>query len=892
MKRLVANRYVHPVLAIAVAGLSGAGCGGSSGNGTGPMPEAGMVRLLNASPLASGLDVYIHGEAQPILSNVAYGTTSAQAMVPAGMVQLDLRVAGAPAAAAPSLVSDAVAVTSSGAITVVAAGLLGSTQPGNAFRVTSVDDAFAPAASGKARIRVVNAMYALDTVDVAVASGGSATQIAALARFTVSEPAGIEVGSGIDLALGVTTSDATHGRIASFAVPGTALTAGANVYVVIAGLSSFAPRNPHGMVALVSPPAGSDTVVVKPDPVVYLLAASPDAGSIDGVLAGNRLFAGLAFGKVGSSAVPATTSGHMLDIHAAGADAVMASLSTGALDAGQQYLAVLTGVVNPASAGDALALRVFRDDMNDSNDTGRLRIVNASVGAGMVDAGRYAVNGPLVWQDMPDFDALPSGAASPAAGTPVAPGTIPTPTVLGARPSATPDQALHFDTLPGLNANDRFFAVLAGAWLPSGAQAGPQYIIVKTAAVNPWTTSLLPALPDALAVTPGEVTVTLGGKQQFQARTVFGNGISQDVTASATWTANDASIAGVSTAQRGEVSALALGDATITAELAGATGAATLHVTPQQILAVSSVQPTDATTGVGLDAHVTVGFSLPVDPATLVTQVAAGACTGTLQLSTDGFASCVGFASATPQLDASGTLATAAPSVQLAGQTTFRIRVTAGVASLSGVALGADVAQGTGFRTTCAGKLVISELNGGGGITGGVFSNDFVELHNSGNWPIDLSSYVLQFAAVAGGSIWTAAPLPAMTLEPGHYFLIAGASGGVMLTDLPAADFTPDPEMPLNGNNGKLVLTRSATPLTVGCPVLPDANVVDIVGYGTGSCFETMAVPRLTNPTAALRNGDGCTDTDSNSADFAVVTLTATTPPRNTQSTPKLCACN
>jgi hypothetical protein len=184
---------------------------------------------------------------------------------------------------------------------------------------------------------------------------------------------------------------------------------------------------------------------------------------------------------------------------------------------------------------------------------------------------------------------------------------------------------------------------------------------------------------------------------------------------------------------------------------------------------------------------------------------------------------------------------------------------------------------------------VISQLSGGGGITGGVFSNDFVELHNSGNWPIDLSSYVLQFAAVPAGAIWTAAPLPAMTLPPGGYFLIAGASGGSTLTDLPPADFTPDPEMPLNGNNGKLVLTRSATPLAVGCPALTDT--VDVVGYGTGSCFEAMAVPRLTNATSALRNDSGCADTDNNGADFSVVTLTATTPPRNGMSPPHVCAC-
>ncbi len=52
----------------------------------------------------------------------------------------------------------------------------------------------------------------------------------------------------------------------------------------------------------------------------------------------------------------------------------------------------------------------------------------------------------------------------------------------------------------------------------------------------------------------------------------------------------------------------------------------------------------------------------------------------------------------------------------------------------------------------------------------------------------------------------------------------------------------------------------------------------DFVGYGTAGDFETAAAPGLTNTTADLRAAAGATDTDNNSADFAV----GTPDPRNT----------
>jgi hypothetical protein len=925
MKRMVMNRWLRPVLAlVAAAAVSGAGCGGSGSElppdaGTPDMPDGGMpdagtpdtpgmapmgsVRFLNASPLAGSLDVYLHGQTSPVMSGVPYGRASDPVALPVGSIQLDVRQAGAPATAAPLFVSDPIAIIEHGSITAIGAGLP-ATDPLNpppatsAFRITSVDDVFAAAAPGKVRVRVFDAMYSLAAVAVDLGDDAS-FELASLGRFTVSDAAGLDVAAGSDLAVGIVNTDAAHTRVGSFVVPAAALTSGASLYLVVAGLSTFPPRDPRGATIIVtSPPGGGAARAVRPNPVIYWLAASPDAAGIDGYLGSSKAFGNLAFGKLGSSVVPATAAGYTLDIRTAGADpasAPLASLSTGALVAGQQYLAVVTGLVTPASTTDALALRVYRDDTLDSNDFGRMRIINAAVGAGTIDAGRYTTAGAPTWVDVTDFDAIPAGGASAASGTTLDTSIVPAPVTLGARLSATPAMALRFDTIPGLNPFDRFFGVLAGAWLPTGSQAPARYIIVKTAAITPWSTTVLSAVPDTLAVTPTAATVTVGDTQQYAATAVFGNGMMQDATAAASWSSLDETIAQMSTTTRGLATARAPGATTISAQLGSVIGTAAITVGPVQILAVSATQPADGATGVGADTAVSVTFSLPIDPATLVAQTADGPCSGTLQLSADGFVTCVGFGA--PVIDATGTVATVHPAAVLAMQTTYKLRVLGTVTSAGGGRLGADFTQAFGFRTTCPGRLVISQVYGGGSAAGGIYRNDFIELHNSGGAPVDLTSYAVQ-AGLATGTTWSRQAMPSAIIPPGGYFLLQ-EGGGTSTTQaaLPDPDFIPTSVLNLNGINHKVALSLSPDAFAVACPltVTPPLDVTDLVGYGTANCFEGAVISSapMSNSTSALRNDDGCVDTNNNNNDFTVVTLTAGVPPvpRNSKSPPHVCAC-
>lgn len=48
--------------------------------------------------------------------------------------------------------------------------------------------------------------------------------------------------------------------------------------------------------------------------------------------------------------------------------------------------------------------------------------------------------------------------------------------------------------------------------------------------------------------------------------------------------------------------------------------------------------------------------------------------------------------------------------------------------------------------------VVISEVYGGGGNTGAVYTNDFIELYNNGETAVELSTWSVQYASTTGSS--------------------------------------------------------------------------------------------------------------------------------------------
>jgi hypothetical protein len=192
--------------------------------------------------------------------------------------------------------------------------------------------------------------------------------------------------------------------------------------------------------------------------------------------------------------------------------------------------------------------------------------------------------------------------------------------------------------------------------------------------------------------------------------------------------------------------------------------------------------------------------------------------------------------------------------------------------------LAAPAAQGA------SSGVVLSQVFAGGGNSGAPFASDFVELFNSGTSAVDLSGWTVQYASAAG-TTWQATAL-AGSIAPGRYFLVQLASGATG-SALPAPDATGTTNLSVSG--GKVALVHDGTALTCGATAgscSSAAALEDLLGYGSATDYEGAgAAPALSSSTAAVRADAGCTDSGSNTADFA----TAAPSPRNSSSPATSC---
>jgi hypothetical protein len=181
--------------------------------------------------------------------------------------------------------------------------------------------------------------------------------------------------------------------------------------------------------------------------------------------------------------------------------------------------------------------------------------------------------------------------------------------------------------------------------------------------------------------------------------------------------------------------------------------------------------------------------------------------------------------------------------------------------------------------------LVVSQVYAGGGNSGAAFTHDFVELFNRGSAAVDLTGWSVQYASAASTS-WQVTALSG-SIPAGHYYLVQLASSAAVGVALPTPDASGTTNLANTG--GKVALVQGVSPLACGASpgsCSASAGLEDLVGYGSAADYEGSGPgPTLSSTTAAARNGGGCTDTDSNSADF-----TALAPgPRNSSASPASC---
>ncbi len=182
-----------------------------------------------------------------------------------------------------------------------------------------------------------------------------------------------------------------------------------------------------------------------------------------------------------------------------------------------------------------------------------------------------------------------------------------------------------------------------------------------------------------------------------------------------------------------------------------------------------------------------------------------------------------------------------------------------------------------------ADTVVISQVYGGGGNSGAAYKNDYIELFNRGNHPVNLNGWSVQYAS-ATGATWQVTGL-AGTLQPGQYLLVQQAAGAGGTLDLPLPDVVGS--IPISATAGKVALVASLTVLSGSCP--PGYTTVDLIGYGAANCAEGSPAAALSNTTAAKRVNNGCTDSDNNNADFDSAGPTTAPQPRNRAAPANLC---
>src|SRR5262249_33106148 len=117
--------------------------------------------------------------------------------------------------------------------------------------------------------------------------------------------------------------------------------------------------------------------------------------------------------------------------------------------------------------------------------------------------------------------------------------------------------------------------------------------------------------------------------------------------------------------------------------------------------------------------------------------------------------------------------------------------------------------------------------------------SDYIELYNRSRNPVDLTGMTVQYGSATGTFGGGLTFNLSGTMLPGAYYLIKAGSGnscggapcGVPLPVTPDATGSTN----LSATDGKVALVTNNTSIGLNCAA---ATVVDVVGYGSASCFE------------------------------------------------------
>lgn len=129
-------------------------------------------------------------------------------------------------------------------------------------------------------------------------------------------------------------------------------------------------------------------------------------------------------------------------------------------------------------------------------------------------------------------------------------------------------------------------------------------------------------------------------------------------------------------------------------------------------------------------------------------------------------------------------------------------------------------------------QVILTEVYGGGGNSGAVYNQDFVELYNPGADAVALTGWSLQYYTSTGTT-------PSKSIEfstdvqilPYQHFLLA-ASGGEIGAPLPGKDMEAIASLSLSAGKVVLFKTVDKQTLTTIDALVSNVSYVDIIPYG------------------------------------------------------------
>jgi uncharacterized protein YjdB len=395
-------------------------------------------------------------------------------------------------------------------------------------------------------------------------------------------------------------------------------------------------------------------------------------------------------------------------------------------------------------------------------------------------------------------------------------------------------------------------ATVSSAGVVTAVAAGTAHVSATLNGVSGRSTITVPtATVTDVRVDPGTASTTVGGTVTFAATAVLSDGTSSDVTASATWSVGDATIAKVA---GGIATGVAGGTTTVSASISGKSGSANLTVTAKALTSVQ-LSPFAPTVGIGVSipfkatALYADGTSADVTTTAIWSSSATSVATVVATGANAGNATSVGAGSATISALFGGTTGSTTVTVTAATLSSITVSPSAATVAIGGtLGLKATGTYSDGTSTDLTGSAVWSSSDA----TIVAVSSGTISAIAAGNATVTAS-----FGGKSGSAAITvsAAQLLSITLSPAPASLPMGATLSFKASGLYAGGATRDvtADVTWSIDDATIATISNAAGLAGrATPLKPGSTTVRAALAGvTGSAALTVTAPSITSITVS-----------------------------------------